>query len=135
MVKMEIITVSMTNSDLEELELLKKLGKFANRSDVVRHAVKSLMSEHRSLEKLKGVVTAVVTAVYHKTGKGHNIGKVQHEYRKLIAATIHAHTNDGHCTEVMIVTAAAEKVREFHKKFRAQKKVMKLDINLVGGEK
>ena len=132
---MEIITVSMTDSDLEELELLKKMGKFANRSDVVRHAVKSLMSEHRSLERVKGVVTAVVTAVYHKKGQGHNISLVQHEYRNFIAATIHTHTSDGHCTEVMIVTAAAAKVREFLKNLRAQKKVMKVDINLVGGEK
>ncbi|MFW9843339.1 MAG: CopG family ribbon-helix-helix protein [Candidatus Thorarchaeota archaeon] len=132
---MEIITVSMTDSDLEELELLKKMGKFSNRSDVVRHAVKSLMSEHRTLERVTGVITAVIIAVYHKKGQGHNISSVQHEYRKFITATIHSHTSDGHCTEVMILTAAAGKVREFIKKLRAQKKVMKVDINLVGGEK
>ena len=132
---MEIITVSMSDSDLEELELLKELGEFSNRSDVVRHAVKSLMSEHRSLEKVKGVVTAVVTAVYHKSGPRQKVNTVQHEYRNFIAATIHAHTSDGYCTEVMIVTATAEEVREFLKKLRAQKKVMKVNINMVGGEK
>jgi CopG family nickel-responsive transcriptional regulator len=132
---MEIITVSMSDSDLKELELLKELGQFSNRSDVVRHAVKSLMSEHRSLERVKGIITAVVTAVYHKSGPRHTVNKVQHEYRNFVAATIHAHTSDGYCTEVMIVTAVADKVREFLKKLRAQKKVMKVDINLVGGQK
>ena len=132
---MEIVTVSMTDSDLEELELLKQLGKFSNRSEVVRHAVQSLMSEHRSLERVKGVITAVITAVYYKKGQGHNISSVQHEYRKFITATIHAHTSDGHCTEVMILTAAAEEVRGFLKKLRSQKKVMKVDISLVGGGK
>ncbi|MBE0527545.1 CopG family ribbon-helix-helix protein [Candidatus Thorarchaeota archaeon] len=132
---MEIVTVSMTDADLEELELLKQLGKFSNRSEVVRHAVQSLMSEHRSLEQVKGVITAVVIAVYYKKGQGHNISSVQHEYRKYIAATIHAHTNDGHCTEVMILTAAAEEVRGFLEKLRSQKKVMKVDISLVSGGK
>ena len=132
---MPIVAISMTDEDLEELEYLQTEGKFSNRSEVVRHAVQSLMSHHRNVESAQGQVTAVITAVYYKKGQGHNISSVQHEYRKFIAATIHAHTSDGYCTEVMILTAAAEKVREFLKKLRSQKKVMKIDINLAGGGK
>jgi len=132
---MPIVAVSMTDDDLEDLEYLQTQWKFSNRSDVVRHAVQSLMSEHRNVELAQGQITAVITAVYHKKGQGHNISSVQHEYKKFIAATIHAHTSDGHCTEVMILTADAEEVRGFLKKLRAQKKVMKVDISLVGGGK
>jgi len=123
----------MTDADLEELEFLQKSGKFSNRSEVVRHAVQSLMSEHQNIEIVQGLITAVITAVYYKKGQGHNISTVQHEYREFIAATIHAHTTEGNCTEVMILTADAETVRDFLKKIRSQKKVMKVDITLVGG--
>ena len=51
---MPIVAVSMTDSDLEELEFLLKEGEFSNRSDVVRHAVQALMSEHRDIESAKG---------------------------------------------------------------------------------
>ena len=132
---MPIIAVSMTDEDLEELEYLQTAGKFSNRSEVVRHAVQSLMSEHRNVELAQGQVTAIVTAVYYKKGQGHNISSVQHEFKKFITATIHAHTSDGYCTEIMILTAEAEKIREFLKKLRSQKKVMKVDISLVGGGK
>ena len=132
---MPIVAVSMTDEDLEELEYLQAEGKFSNRSEVVRHAVQSLIAEHRNVERAQGEITAIITAVYYKKGQGHNIRLVQHEYRKIIAATIHAHTSDDYCTEVMIVTAAAEKVREFLKKLRSQKKVMKVGINLAGGGK
>lgn len=132
---MPIVAVSMTDEDLEELENLQIEGKFSNRSEVVRHAVQSLMSEHRNVERAQGQITAVITAIYYKKGQGDNIRSVQHKYRKFIAATIHAHTSDGYCIEVMILTAAAEKVREFLKKLRSQKKVMKVDINLTGGGK
>lgn len=132
---MPIVAVSMTDADLEELEYLQTQGKFSNRSEVVRHALQALMSKHRNVELTKGQITAVITAVYYKKGQGHNISSVQHEYRKFIAATIHAHTSDGHCTEVMIVTADASEVREFLKKLRSQKKVMKVDVVFVGGGK
>ncbi len=74
----------------------------------------------------RALVSSIITAVS---------GYVQHEYREFIAATIHAHTTEGNCTEVMILTADAEKVRDFLKKLRSQKKVMKVDISLVGGGK
>ena len=125
----------MTEEDFEELEFLQKKGKFSNRSEVVRHAVQALMLEHRNVELVEGLITAVITAVYYKKGQGHNISSVQHEYREFIAATIHAHTTEGNCTEVMILTANAEKVRDFLKKLRSQKKVMKVEVSLVGGGK
>jgi CopG family nickel-responsive transcriptional regulator len=138
---MPIVAVSMSDEDLEDLEILQTKMFFQtkdkppNRSEIVRHAIQSLMSEYRNVEIAQGQITAVITAVYYKKGQGHNVSSVQHEYRKFIAATIHAHTSDGYCTEVMILTAAAEKIREFLKKLRSQKKVMKVDINLTSGGK
>lgn len=132
---MPIVAISMSDSDLNALELLQNEGGFSNRSEVVRHAVHKLMSEHRRLEEAEGVITAVFTALYYQKGHGRYISTVQHEYREHIAATIHAHTTDGNCTEVMIVEADAEVAREFLKKLRSQKKVIKIDVILVGGNK
>jgi len=130
---MPIVAVSMTDKDLKELELLKAEGKFSNRSEVVRHALQSLIAEHRNIESATGEITAVITAVYYQNGPGGGISSVQHKFREYIAATIHAHTTEGYCTEVMILTTNADKVRDFMKKLRSQKKVMKVDISLVGG--
>jgi CopG family nickel-responsive transcriptional regulator len=125
------IAVSMTESDLEELEFLLREGEFSNRSDVVRHAVKALMSEHRNMERTKGVITVIITALYYKKGQRHNIIAVQHEFKENIVATVHSHTSDGSCIEVMIVTAKADIVREFLKRLRAQKKVLKVEVSLI----
>ena len=130
---MPIVAVSMTDSDLEALEKLQIGGKFANRSDVVRHALQALRSKHQTLESAEGVITAVFTALYYKKGQGHNISAVQHEFKDNLTATIHTHTNEGNCVEVMIVIASAEVVRDFLKKLRAQKKVLKVEVSLIGG--
>jgi CopG family nickel-responsive transcriptional regulator len=132
---MPIVAISMSDSDFDALELLQREGQFSNRSEVVRHAVHKLMSEHRSLEEAEGAITAVFTALYYKKGHGRHISAVQHEYRNHIIATIHAHTTDDNCTEVMIVEADANIAREFLKKLRSQKKVLRIDVILVGGGK
>lgn len=130
---MPIVAISMSNSDFDELESLQNEGHFSSRSEVVRHAVHKLMSEHRTLEKAEGALIAVFTALYYKKGNGQYISAVQHEYGDYITATIHAHTAHGNCTEVMIVEADANIVREFLKKLRSQKKVIKIDTILIGG--
>jgi CopG family nickel-responsive transcriptional regulator len=130
-----IVAVSMSESDFDELETLQKEGLFSNRSEVVRQAVQKLQSEHQRLEHVEGIVTAVFTALYYKTGKGDGINKVQHEFTEYITATIHAHTTDGRCAEVMIMDAEAEVIRSFLKMLRSQKKVLRVDVNLIGGGK
>lgn len=130
---MPIVAISMTDSDLEELEFLQKKGKFSNRSDVVRHAVQALLTEHRTIENVTGTVTAVFTALYAKKGQRKGISAVQHEYGDVLTALIHDHTSEGNCVEVMIVTSNANQVREFLKKLRAQKKVLKVDVSFMGG--
>jgi CopG family nickel-responsive transcriptional regulator len=130
---MPIVAISMTDSDLKELEFLKKKGRFASRSDVVRHAVQTLLSEHRTIENVKGNVTAVLTALYAKKGQGRGISAVQHEFGDALTALIHDHTSEGNCVEVMVVTSDADQVRDFLKKIRAQKKVLKVDVSLMGG--
>ena len=132
---MPIVAISMSDSDLDELELLQNQGRFSNRSEVVRHAVQRLLTEHRTLEQAEGAITAVFTALYHNRGQGNDVSAVQHEFREHLTATIHAHTRDGNCTEVMIVDADADIVRAFFKRLRSQKKVLKVDVNLVGGGK
>ncbi|MHA1950545.1 MAG: CopG family ribbon-helix-helix protein [Candidatus Thorarchaeota archaeon] len=130
---MPIVAISMTNSDLEELEFLQEKGMFPNRSDVVRHAVQNLLSEHRTIEEVKGTVTAVFTALYSKKGHGQGISAVQHEFGDALTALIHDHTSEGSCVEVMVVTSNAVQVREFLRKLRAQKRVLKIDVSLMGG--
>jgi metal-responsive CopG/Arc/MetJ family transcriptional regulator len=93
-----------------------------------------LLSEHRSIENVKGTVTAVFTALYAKKGQGQGITAVQHEYGDVLTALIHDHTSEGNCVEVMVVTSDAKQVREFLKKLRAQKKVLRVDVSLIGGD-
>lgn len=129
---MAIVAVSMSDSDLNELEKMQTSGGFSSRSEVVRHALQSLIAEQRTLEQASGDITAVLTVVYSEKGKNDQCDQVQHDYSQMITAVMHAHATDGGCVEVMLVKGGANDVRGFLKRLRAQKHVTRVQVNLVG---
>jgi CopG family nickel-responsive transcriptional regulator len=122
----------MPESDLAELEQLRTEGGFSNRSEVIRHALQSLLSEHRTLEDIQGAVTAICTVVYSLKGKDILCHHVQHEYSMLITSMLHAHSENGSCIEVLVVRGEATTVTDFIKALRSQKKVSRVEVVLVG---
>jgi CopG family nickel-responsive transcriptional regulator len=129
---MPVVAVSMSDSEFEKLENLQKDGGFSNRSEVVRHALQSLLDEHRTLELHSGDMTAIVTVVYSKKGKNTECHKVQHKYNDILTAMIHSHTSNGGCIEVLIATGKSDEVKGFIKELRSQRSVTRIQINPVG---
>ena len=130
---MPVVAVSMSDSDFEELESLQKDGGFSNRSEVVRHALQSLLDEHRALEVHKGKMTAIVTVVYSEKGKDTACHNVQHKYNDILTAMIHSHTSNGGCIEVLIATGDSDEVKGFIKELRSKRTVTRIQVNPVGG--
>ena len=127
-----IVAISMPDEDLAKLVKLQKEGGFSNRSEVVRHALQSLLAEHRSLERYSGDVTLVVTTMIAPGGKGGQLSKIQHMHNSLISAMMHAHSRDGACVEIMVVNGEANEARQFIQKVRALKQVVRVQVNLAG---
>ncbi len=122
----------MSDSDLEDLEDLQSEGEFSSRSDVVRHAIRSLLAEHRELEQLAGEISIVMTVSYASAGKDAVCNRVQHAYSSLITALMHSHASDGRCVDVLMTKGSAEKVREFVKNLRSQRHVDQIQITVLG---
>ncbi len=129
---MPIVAVSMPDSDLESLELLRDEGGFSSRSEVVRYALRSLLSLHKALEDLEGAITAVVTVTYSGESKHSGAHDVQHRYAHLLSAVMHSHSHDGCCIDVLLLSGDAEDMREFVKAQRSQRQVLRVDVNIVG---
>jgi CopG family nickel-responsive transcriptional regulator len=127
-----IVAISMSDTDLSELEKLLKDGGFSSRSEVVRHSLQSLLAEHRALQEYSGNISTIITTMYSEKGKDSKCNQVQHEFSRLISAMLHAHSSNGTCVEVMVVNGNAEEVRAFVQKFRSQKRVSRLQVSIAG---
>ncbi|MFX1577882.1 MAG: CopG family ribbon-helix-helix protein [Promethearchaeota archaeon] len=129
---MPIISISLDNQDLQMLDRLQSTAGFPNRSELLRQAVRTLATEFQDIEKLTGEISAVLTIVYGKKGKGIESNFLLHRQAALIDALLHSHTIDGKCIEVIIVNGQAEDVRELVKSLKGNRKIVTVKVAVIG---
>lgn len=131
---MPVVAISMSDREKEELDILWREGGFANRSEVMRHALQSLLSEQRDLSSLQGPVTAIVTVrMLKKRGERAQCLNVQHEYSHLITSSLHSHSTEGDCFDVIILSGDASEVCMMIKKLRGSRDAQRIQVNVTGG--
>ena len=129
---MPIISISLNKQDFQTLNQLQSTGSFANRSDLFRQAIQTLANEFQDLETLTGKVSAVLTIVYGKKGKGIESNFLLHRQATLIDALLHSHTVNGECIEVIVVNGPADDVRELVKSLKGNRKIVTVKVAIIG---
>ena len=128
---MVVISLSIPDDLLVELD--KVLGRewCASRSEVLRQALRKYISEYRAVESLKGEVVATLTVLYDKSEKSEEQLKLQHEFGDIISAFFHSHVNEGACLEVMVVRGEAQRLKGLIDGLKANRFVRQINLSLM----
>ena len=129
-----IVSISLSDEDLQALNQLQTEGGFTNRSERLRRALRTLASEVQELDRLSGETSAVLTIVYGKKGKGIESNFLLHRQAQLIDALLHSHTVNGECIEVIVVNGPANDVRKLIKILKGNRKIHTIKVAIIGGE-
>jgi len=126
---MEIISISLDKETLAELKNAQKALGFKSRSKLLRTTLASLLSEYRTMEKLKGHTDSVFVVTYKESEK-HRISDMLHRFEDCIKTVIHQH-HVGICLEVLIVCADAPSIRELFAVLKKDKGVRSVSCSLL----
>ncbi|MFX1475077.1 MAG: CopG family ribbon-helix-helix protein [Promethearchaeota archaeon] len=129
---MPIVSVSLSNEDLHTLNRLQADGGFTNRSELLRQALRTLAQDMHALDELSGDISAVLTIVYQKSGKGIESNFLLHHHTQLIDAMLHSHTINGDCIEVVVVNGRAENIRELVNQLKGNTKIHSVTVAIIG---
>lgn len=99
---MSIISVSLTEKNIEDLDKFQKLLGLAGRSEAIRVCLRSAETEIREREHLVGDLEGILIAV-HKVENGHGLDEVRHKYQKSITTQVHSHLKSGKCLDVFLI--------------------------------
>lgn len=115
---MSIVSVSLDDELLEEVDGFVEEQGFSGRSEVFRTALRSLMSDRRRVSRLEGVLDAVlmVTVAGGESGK---VDTVQHRHQEIVTTQLHNHLEGGTCLEVFVVHGKAEEVQKFYERLQS----------------
>ena len=64
-----VISVSVPEKLLERVENSLREQGFANRSEIIRQALRAFIMESRSLRELEGEIAASITIIYERDAK------------------------------------------------------------------
>lgn len=118
----KIVSLSMSEKMIGELDTLQMLLGFSGRSETVRAGIKSLISENKSLETLKGEIHAILLVV-HDEHDEYTLMDVKHQYEKVIVTQIHNNLGNDSCLEVFVLKGDAAKIKQLFRDFKGNDKM------------
>ncbi|MDA4125499.1 MAG: CopG family ribbon-helix-helix protein [Thaumarchaeota archaeon] len=116
---MPIVSLSLPESMLKDMDELEESFGFTGRSELVRAAIRLMLDEDRERLGLSGDVSGLVV-VTHNTEEEAPVTKIKHEFDNIIKTHIHSKLTPSTCVELFLVHGDAKKVSAMSKAFRAQ---------------
>ncbi len=126
-----IISVSLPNDLLKDLDAILDKERSAARSEVVRQAIRTYLIEYKELGKLKGNIIATVTILYERRDKNEELSTLHHEFRNMITAYLHSHLTKNSCLEVMVIKGPAKRLKGLIEGLKANKPVKQINFSIM----
>jgi CopG family transcriptional regulator, nickel-responsive regulator len=122
MSNMTVISVSLTDKNIEDLDKFQKLLGLAGRSEAIRVCLRSAETEIRERETMKGLIEGILIAV-HKAEEGHGLDDARHKYQQNIATQVHSHLKNGKCLDVFLIGGDSSTIREIMADFQKDESI------------
>ncbi len=127
-------SITIPQTLLGKVSELVASGYFANRSEVVRQALREYLQRLEWTERLSESEDEYVGAlvyVFDHEKAGVELVDVQHEYRDVIIATTHMHITERLCLEVLLLRGKGSKISELSKRIRGMKGVKQAKLTVA----
>lgn len=119
---MPIVSVSLNDEIIGELDKLQKELGFSGRSEIVRAGIRSLLADEKDRKNLSGQVHAVLLAM-HDEKSDNEVTEMGHAFDRIIGTHIHSKIEGDRCLEIFILKGDAPEVNDMVKRFRTNKKM------------
>jgi CopG family nickel-responsive transcriptional regulator len=119
---MPIISISLTDELLTELDKLQKSMGFTGRSEVIRAGIRSFVSEEKQKDALSGSLHAILLVV-HNDEFDDIIAGLKHSFEDLIITHLHSKIHGNKCVELFMLDGDAERIGMITRNFKINKKM------------
>jgi CopG family nickel-responsive transcriptional regulator len=117
---MPIVSISLNDEILSELDKLQSSMGFSGRSEAIRAGIRSFVSEEKQKGDLSGNIHAILLVV-HNDEFDHVVSGITHNFEDLISTHLHSKIEKEKCMELFVMNGDAEKVSTMTKNFQINK--------------
>ncbi len=127
---MPIVSISLNDEILSEVDNLKKSMGFSGRSEIIRAGIRNLISEERQRSNLSGLIHAILMVVHDEESEQIVTG-IKHNYEELIDTHLHSKIDGNKCMELFLLHGQADKVDVMTKDFKTNRKMDQVKLVLT----
>ncbi len=119
---MPIVSISLNENIIQELDKLQKVLGFSGRSEIVRASVRNLLLEEKRIEGLVGILHSVLLVI-HDEKSDQEISEMRHDYDKIINTHLHNKIDKDRCLEIFVLYGDSDDIKNMTKKFHGNRKM------------
>jgi CopG family nickel-responsive transcriptional regulator len=119
---MGIVSVSLNDEILTQMDHLQKALGYTGRSEIVRAGIRSILSEEKQRSDLMGMLHSVLLVI-HDEKSDDEISTMRHSYDRLINTHLHSKIDGERCLEIFLLRGEAEEIRKMTKYFQTNRKM------------
>ncbi len=119
---MPIVSISLNDEILSEMDKLQKSMGFSGRSEIIRAGLRTLIAEEKQRNNLSGLVHAILMVVHNEESEQIVTG-IKHNYEDLISTHLHSKIDGNKCMELFLLHGQANKVDVMTKDFKINRKM------------
>jgi CopG family nickel-responsive transcriptional regulator len=119
---MTIVSISLNDEIIKDLDALQKDLGFSGRSEIVRAAIRSMIAQEKDRNSLKGNIHAIMLVVHDEKSDNH-VTEMGHAFDSIIGTHIHNKTQGDKCLEIFMLKGDADEINEMVKRFKTNRKM------------
>ena len=119
---MAIISISLNEKILEEIDTIQKELGFSGRSEVIRAGARMLIADNKEKERLTGTLNCVLLLIHSQQAE-EKVSEIKHEFEDIINTQIHSHMKEGKCLETFLIQGKADRVKYLLNLFQTSDKM------------
>ncbi len=119
---MPIVSISLNDEILSEIDKLQKSMGFSGRSEIIRAGIRNLISEEKQRSNLSGLIHAILMIIHDEESEQIVTG-IKHNHEELIGTHLHSKIEGNKCMELFLLHGEADKVDVMTRDFKTNRKM------------
>jgi CopG family nickel-responsive transcriptional regulator len=113
---MPVISISVNEKILEEIDRIQEELGFSGRSEVIRAGARMLIADAKEKEELSGQINSILLLIHTQEVES-VVTLIKHDFEDITNTQIHSHLKGGKCLEIFILDGEAERTKELMGQF------------------
>lgn len=122
---MKVVSFSLDEKNLSELNQIRQTLHLANASEAVRAALKDSTEKIEKEQSFTGTRNAVLV-VHHSHQTDRFVSGVRHQFQTLVKGQNHYCTADNECIDLFLLHGSAEQIKKMRNRFLKNRGLQRL---------